>query len=94
MTAPPCTQRLNAEAAKEYTVFRSYSEPGGIKDEMVEFAAKHRNLVKLEVIGHTVQGQEIIALKVTKDAKPRQTAHARRCSTPPLSMRVSGSRQR
>ena len=93
------SQRLNAEAAKEYSVFRSYSEPGGIKDEMVEFAAKHRNLVKLEVIGHTVQGQEIIALKVTKDARTEEDGsrpavlyssaqHAREWITPEMNRRL------
>jgi len=93
------SQRLNAEAAKEYSVFRSYSEPGGIKDEMEEFAAKHRNLVKLEVIGHSVQGQEIIALKVTADARNvadgsrpavlyASAQHAREWITPEMNRRL------
>src|SRR4051794_30161308 len=52
-----------------YDVFRSYSEPGGIKDEMVSLAAANRGMAKLVVIGKTGQGQDIVALKVTKDAR-------------------------
>jgi hypothetical protein len=42
--------------------------PGGIRAELYSIAASHPDIVKLEVIGHTLQGREIIALKVTKDA--------------------------
>ena len=52
-----------------YDVFRSYSEPGGIKDEMTSLAAQYRGLAKLVVIGQSGQGQEIVALKVTQDAR-------------------------
>ena len=52
-----------------YDVFRSYSEPGGIRDEMVQIAAEHRDLAKLVVIGQSGQGQDIVALKVTRDAR-------------------------
>ena len=51
-----------------YTVFRSYSEAGGIKDELVDLALHYPKLVKLVTIGKTVQGQNILALKVTKNA--------------------------
>ena len=52
-----------------YDVFRSYSEPGGIKDEMTALAAQYRGLAKLVVIGQSGQGQPIVALKVTQDAR-------------------------
>ena len=52
-----------------YDVFRSYSEPGGIKDEMTTLAAQYRGLAKLVVIGQSGQGQDIVALKVTRDAR-------------------------
>ena len=52
-----------------YDVFRSYSEPGGIRDEMVALASAHRGLAKLVVIGQSGQGQDIVALKVTRDAR-------------------------
>jgi len=52
-----------------YDVYRSYSEPGGVKDEMISLAAQYRGLAKLVVIGQSGQGQDIVALKVTKDAR-------------------------
>ena len=52
-----------------YDVFRTYSEPGGIKDEMTSLAAQYRGLAKLVVIGQSGQGQPIVALKVTQDAR-------------------------
>ena len=61
--------KLLKTAAKEgNTVFRSYSEPGGIKDELVRTATEHPDLAKLVVIGKTVRGQDIVAVKVTHDA--------------------------
>ena len=50
------------------TVFRSYSAPGGIRDELTETAAANPALTKLVTIGRTVKGQEILALKLTKQA--------------------------
>ena len=52
-----------------YDVFRSYAEPGGIKDEMKSIAFANPGLVKYVVIGKSGQGQDIVALKVTKDAR-------------------------
>ncbi len=62
-------RQLAAEqAAAGYTVWRSYDQPGGIRDEVYQIAQRNSRIVKLEVIGHTLQNREIIALKVTKDA--------------------------
>ncbi len=52
-----------------YDVYRSYSEPGGIKDEMKSIAFANPDLVKYVVIGKSGQGQDIVALKVTKNAR-------------------------
>jgi hypothetical protein len=52
-----------------YNVYRSWDEEGGIKDELVQLARDHPNIVKLEVLGTSIQDREIIALKVTKDAQ-------------------------
>ena len=52
-----------------YDVFRTYSEPGGIKDEMTSLAAANKGMAKLVVIGKSGQGQDIVALKVTKNAR-------------------------
>ena len=58
-----------AQAAGGFTVWRSWDEPGGIRDELYRVARNNRGLVKLKVLGHTLQGREIIALKVTKNAR-------------------------
>ena len=87
-------ERAIEQAASGYNVYRSYDEPGGIRDELYEFAKKNAGFVKLAVIGHTIQGREIIALKVTQGAKGSRTASARRPCTCPTSTRASGSRSR
>ena len=80
----PLTQKQAGRAAAGQrsasgdAVFRSYSEPGGIRDEFVATAAAHPDLVKLVVIGKTVQGQDIIAVKVTKDARHQRDGSGRR----------------
>ena len=44
-------------------------QTGGIRDELYDIAKKNAGFVKLEVLGKTGQGREIIALKVTQGAK-------------------------
>ncbi|MFF2494210.1 M14 family zinc carboxypeptidase [Agromyces sp. NPDC058064] len=62
-------QLAQEQAAEGYEVFRSWDEPGGIRDELYQLAKKNPQLVKLEVLGHTYQGREIIAMKLTQAAK-------------------------
>jgi hypothetical protein len=62
-------QQAAAQSAYGFNVWRSWDEPGGIRDELYEIAQKNPSLVKLVVIGHSGQGREIIALKVTKNAR-------------------------
>jgi hypothetical protein len=62
-------QRAAAQAASGYNVWRSYDEPGGIRDELYQVAKKFAGFVKLVVLGKTVQGREIIALKITQGAR-------------------------
>ncbi len=57
-----------AQALNGYNVWRSYDEPGGIRDQLYAAAAQNPQLVKLEVIGHTGNGREIIAVKLTQGA--------------------------
>jgi Zinc carboxypeptidase len=61
-------EQADAMAVGGYNVYRSYDQQGGIRDELYELAKKNPSIVKLKVIGHTIQGREIIALKVTKNA--------------------------
>lgn len=56
------------QAAAGYTVWRSWDEAGGIRDELYDLARSNPQLVKLVVGGRTHQGRELIALKVTEGA--------------------------
>jgi hypothetical protein len=93
------SQRLQREAASGYTVFRSYSEPGGIKDELVAISRQYPQLTKLVRIGRSVRGQDILAVKVTKGARNvadgkrpsvlySSTQHAREWITPEMNRRL------
>ena len=93
------SQRLNSKAASGYTVFRSYSEDGGIRDELIALARQYPKLTKLVSIGKTVQGQNILAIKVTKNATQVQdgsrpsvlyssTQHAREWITTEMNRRL------
>jgi hypothetical protein len=62
-------QRAAAQAVGGFTVWRSYDEPGGIRDELYMLATRYSGFAKLEVIGHSTQNREIIALKVTQGAR-------------------------
>ena len=57
------------QAANGFTVWRSYDEAGGIRDQLYAVARNNPQLVKLEVLGHTGQGREIIAVKLTRVAR-------------------------
>jgi hypothetical protein len=63
------TQRAAIQQAGGYEVYRSFDEPGGIRDEMYQLARDNPQLLKLEVLGHTHQGREYIALKMTQGAR-------------------------
>ena len=63
------SQVLREQAAAGWSAFRSYSEPGGIRDEIAAVAARYPRLTKVVTIGKTVQGKPILAVKVTRNAK-------------------------
>ncbi|SCL32720.1 Immune inhibitor A peptidase M6 [Micromonospora nigra] len=63
------SQVLREQAATGWTAFRSYSAPGGIRDEITATAARHPKLTKVETIGRSWQGKPILAVKVTRNAK-------------------------
>lgn len=50
-------------------VFRPYSGKGGLQEEILRTAQENPALTKVVSIGKTVQGKDILALKVTKNAK-------------------------
>ncbi|MEU1593053.1 M14 family zinc carboxypeptidase [Streptomyces sp. NPDC005708] len=80
-------------------VFRPYSGKGGIEKEIVRTAQAHPGLTKVESIGRTINGQDILALKLTKNAKKSKDGskpsvlyvsnqHAREWITPEMTRRL------
>lgn len=60
------------QAAGGFNVWRSYDERGGIRDQLYAAARNNPKLVKLQVIGRTWQGREILAVKVTENARHKR----------------------
>lgn len=95
---------LSAKAAKRVDtaaqgVFRPYSGSGGLKEEIVRTGQLNPGLTKVVSIGKTVDGQDILALKLTKDAKKTKDGskpsvlymsnqHAREWITPEMTRRL------
>jgi hypothetical protein len=95
--ADPSAERRTMEQA--VGVFRMYSGDGGIQEELKAQAAAHPDIAEYRVIGETVMGQEIGAVRVTKDiekakdgAKPTTVyvgaQHAREWITPEMVRRL------
>ncbi|WP_022893798.1 M14 family metallopeptidase [Agromyces subbeticus] len=61
------------------TVFRRYAGAGGLQEELQSQAAAHPTIAELEVIGQTVMGQDITAVRVTKN--PARTKDGKRPAT-------------
>ncbi|MEV0312264.1 M14 family metallopeptidase [Nonomuraea fuscirosea] len=62
-------EAARAQAAGGYTVYKSYSERGGIADQLKAIAAANKDVVKLQSIGKTLRGQDILAAKVSTGAR-------------------------
>ncbi|MER5788721.1 M14 family zinc carboxypeptidase [Streptomyces sp. NPDC001980] len=80
-------------------VFRPYSGTGGLEQEILATAQANPGLTKVESIGRTVDGQDILALKLTKGAKSSKDGskpsvlyvsnqHAREWITPEMTRRL------
>ncbi|MFE0785686.1 M14 family zinc carboxypeptidase [Streptomyces mutabilis] len=80
-------------------VFRPYSGSGGLREEILRTAQEHPRLTKVVSIGKTVNGKDILALKLTKHAdrtrdgsKPAvlymSNQHAREWITPEMTRRL------
>jgi hypothetical protein len=61
-------QRATMQAANGFNVFRPYSGPGGLKEEFEQAADDNRKITKLVTYGKSINGKEIVALKVSKNA--------------------------
>ncbi len=91
-----------AEAANGFTVWKSYDEPGGIRDQLVAASRTYRDVTKLVKLGTTYQGRDILALKVTDNARRKRdgsrpavifsaTQHAREWIAPEVTRRLMNS---
>ncbi|MFD5776862.1 M14 family metallopeptidase [Streptomyces fungicidicus] len=80
-------------------VFRPYSGKGGLQEEILRTARENPGLTKVVSIGKTVRGQDILALKLTKQAgrtkdgsRPSvlymSNQHAREWITPEMTRRL------
>jgi hypothetical protein len=80
-------------------VYRPYSGSGGLKEEIVRTGQENPGLTKVVSIGKTVNGQDILALKLTKGAKKSKDGskpsvlylsnqHAREWITPEMTRRL------
>ena len=65
-----------AQAASGYMVWKHWDGPGGLHAEIDALAAAHPDLVRTEVIGRSVQGRDLVAVRVTAGA-PRVPDGAR-----------------
>lgn len=88
--------RLDAAAEG---VFRPYSGSGGLKEEILRTGQENPGLTKVVSLGKTVGGQDILALKLTKNAKKSadgskpsvlymSNQHAREWITPEMTRRL------
>ncbi len=80
-------------------VFRPYSGKNGLQQELLDTAKAHPGLTKVVSIGKTVRGQDILALKLSKDARTEpdgrkpavlymSNQHAREWITPEMTRRL------
>ena len=86
------------QAVNGFTVWRDYDSPDGHRAQLYAIARDNPSITKLVVLGRTIQGRELIALKVTKDARKKDgrkpavlyssTQHAREWITPEVNSRL------
>ncbi|MFF8407695.1 M14 family zinc carboxypeptidase [Streptomyces sp. NPDC015684] len=80
-------------------VFRPYSGSGGLRQEILAAARANPGLTKVESIGKTVDGQDILALRLTRNARKSKDGskpavlymsnqHAREWITPEMTRRL------
>ncbi|MDX3310160.1 M14 family zinc carboxypeptidase [Streptomyces sp. NPDC054884] len=86
-------------AAAAEGVFRPYSGSGGLREEILRTGRENPGLTKVVSLGKTVNGQDILAVKLTRDAKKSadgsrpavlymSNQHAREWITPEMTRRL------
>ena len=58
-----------AQSEHGFDVWRSYDEPGGFEDQMRQIARRNPQIAKLVDLGDTVQGRDILAIKLSQGAR-------------------------
>jgi Zinc carboxypeptidase len=94
-------QATAADSIYGWDVYRSYDEPGGIEDQLLEIGAnpRYQGFIKLYDIGDTIQGRDIWAVRMTQGARRlplgrrpavlyQATAHAREWISTEVGMRL------
>ena len=92
-------EQANELAADGFEVFKKYAGAGGLKAEYEQAAADNPSIAKVVSIGKTVNGQDIIAMKVSKNARKDKDGkkpsvlyarrqHAREWITPEMNRRL------
>jgi hypothetical protein len=86
------------QAVNGFNVWRDYDSPDGHRAQLYAIARDNPSITKLMVLGRTLQGRELIALKVTQDARKKDgrkpavlysaTQHAREWITPEVNSRL------
>jgi hypothetical protein len=66
------TEQARIQALNGFTVWRSWDEAGGIRDQLRDIVARNPQIAKLVVLGRTHQGREILAVKLTVGAQGRR----------------------
>jgi hypothetical protein len=63
------TQLFAEQQAQGFNVYRPWDGPGGIEEEIRGIASdrRYRDLVELHDVGDTLEGRDILALRVTED---------------------------
>jgi hypothetical protein len=92
-------ERATAQATGGLSVFKRYGGPGGIREELERVAADNPRIAKLVSFGTSVDGQDIVALKVSRNARTTRDGsrpsvlylgaqHAREWITPEMVRRL------
>ncbi|MFD0851022.1 M14 family metallopeptidase, partial [Actinomadura adrarensis] len=99
MDGKDVTQRTKAALQQEESVFRPYSGPGNIREEILQVARDNPGIAKAVDIGRSGEGKPITAIRLSKDVsrlrdgqRPaviyQATQHAREWITPEMVRRL------
>ena len=99
LSTDAANNRSAAPEADPAGVYRHYSGPDGLGAEVVQLAKDHPDIAKTVSIGKTVLGQDILAVKVTKNVRTAKDGskpgvlymanqHAREWITPEMTRRL------